>query len=69
MQLCLPEFIIDKIVEKGLSINLSEWNGRMDEKRDVFLKYKNSLSGVTHTLTGYINNDIFYLKNVKAVKE
>ena len=69
MQLCLPEFIIDKIVEKGLSINLSEWNGRMDEKRDVFLKYTNSLSGVTHTLTGYINNDIFYLKNVKAVKE
>lgn len=69
MQLCLPEFIIDKIVEKGLSINLSEWNGRMDEKRDVFLKYKNSLSGVTHTLTGYINNEIFYLKNVKAVKE
>lgn len=69
MQLCLPEFIIDKIVEKGLSINLSEWNGRMDEKRDVFLKYKNSLSGVTHTLTGYINNDVFYLKNVKAVKE
>lgn len=69
MQLCLPEFIIDKIVEKGLSINLSEWNGRMDEKRDVFLKYKNSLSGVTHTLSGYINNDIFYLKNVKAVKE
>lgn len=67
MQLCLPEFVIDRLVDKGYKLDLSEWNTREDEY-DVFLRFKNSFTGVTHKLTGRVNGNSFILKSVKVIK-
>ncbi|AXF41516.1 hypothetical protein SHAb15599_00163 [Acinetobacter phage SH-Ab 15599] len=65
MDVMIPEFIVDKLNEEDLKIDLSQWGIRttIEDERKV---YANSLSGKRYVLIGTTNIDSFRLKDMKV---
>lgn len=66
MDLMLPEYVIDKMAEKGLDIDISQWGVRTSESDTVFI-FSNSLTNKRYELHGYRKNaQTFVLKDMKV---
>lgn len=66
MDLMLPEFVIDNMVEKGLDIDISQWGARTTESDTVFI-FSNALTNKRYELHGYKKNEqSFVLKDMKV---
>ena len=61
----LPEFVIDKLIEKGLSVDLSQWGVRLNES-DVVMTFSNSLTNKKYKLYGFRMGGDFILKDMKV---
>ena len=66
MDLILPEYVIDKMTEKGLDVDISQWGVRTSESDTVFI-FSNTLSNKRYELHGFKKNArTFVLKDLKV---